>query len=76
MVLVGIRIRELRKSKGVKQTWLAHQLGISRGTLATIEKGSDPKASIVRSVALLFDVSADYLLDIYQHVPPTSWETH
>ena len=37
---VGERMRLIRTVKGLKQTWVAQQVGISQGLLSRIEKGS------------------------------------
>lgn len=57
------RIYALRKSAGLSQEELAHKTGVSRQTISKWESGTMvPESSNLRSLCLLFDVSADYLL--------------
>lgn len=58
-----MRIKELRKEKGIKQIELCKVLGISQGNLSNWENGvyEPDKTSLVK-MADYFDVSVDYLL--------------
>lgn len=58
-----IRLRELRKAKGVKQTTLCQDLGVSQSTVSAWEVGkNEMTARDAQRVADYFGVSVDYLL--------------
>mgnify|MGYP003506914873 CR=1 FL=1 len=62
---LGEKIKYLRKSKGISQEELATMLKINRNFLSRIETGkSDPNAGILKSIAKLFNVDLNSLLDI------------
>jgi HTH-type transcriptional regulator/antitoxin HipB len=50
---LGGLIRSLRKEKGLTQAVLARQLGMSRGTISSIEKGTIPEIGIRKIEAIL-----------------------
>ncbi|MEK4024438.1 helix-turn-helix domain-containing protein [Sporosarcina sp. FSL W7-1283] len=52
--MLGQKLAELRKKKGLSQYEMAERLGVSRGKLANYEQGSRQPD--------FFDVSTDYLL--------------
>lgn len=57
------KINELRKSKGLSQTALANELGISQSTLSYWERGDyEPDNDSLIKIADFFNVSTDYLL--------------
>ena len=59
------RLKELRKLKGYTQKELATLIGYDQSMVARWEKGeSEPTASAIKNIAVLFDVSSDYLLGI------------
>ncbi len=59
------RLKELRKQKGYTQKELATLIGYDQSMVARWEKGeSEPTASAIKNIAVLFDVSSDYLLGI------------
>ncbi|HEY4601223.1 MAG TPA: helix-turn-helix domain-containing protein [Cerasibacillus sp.] len=61
--MLGKRLAELRKSKGLSQYELANRLGFSRGKLANYEQGSrEPDYETLKHIADYFEVSVDYLL--------------
>ena len=63
MSVVGDRIRQLRKSQGVKQTDLADAIGVTFTVISNIERGySNPKSFMVERIAEFFNVPTDYLL--------------
>jgi len=49
----GEKIRSLRKKKGLSQEALANQIGITRQTLAKLEKGEIGKVSLLVFLKLL-----------------------
>ena len=62
---LGEKIKQLRKSKGISQEELAGMLKINRNYLSRIETGkSEPTSSILRNIALIFNVDLNSLLDI------------
>lgn len=62
---IGLKIRELRKERGLSQQDLADNIGISRSTVSGYEQQtSQPDLETLRKLALLFNVSSDYLLGI------------
>ena len=64
---------ELRKQNGLSQQDLADQLGVSRQAISRWETGAvQPLADSVKSLAQVFQVSTDYLLndDLDTPTPP------
>lgn len=56
------RIRELRSYKGVTQTQLASDAGISRQYLSDLEKGnSEPSITIALALAKQLDSTVEYI---------------
>ena len=61
--MVADRIRALREQKGLTQTELAKQLGITRSSVNAWEQGiSVPSTQYVVELAQIFKVSTDHLL--------------
>ncbi|MGM0806478.1 MAG: helix-turn-helix domain-containing protein [Bacillota bacterium] len=61
--MLGERLSNLRKNKGLSQYELADRLGFSRGKLANYEQGSrQPDYDTLQKIADYFEVSTDYLL--------------
>lgn len=61
--MLGKKIAELRKKRGLSQYQLAKELGFSRGKLANYEQGSrQPDYETLSLIASYFNVSVDYLL--------------
>lgn len=60
----GVKLRVLRKQRGMTQQALAEALGYtSHSYLSEVEKGrKDPSIPMVLAVADLFDVTTDQLL--------------
>ena len=62
---VGTRLKNARKEKGYTQKRVAEIIGMSRASISSYERNAvDPPLSILRSLADLYGVSSDYLLDI------------
>ena len=62
--LVGSRIREARRGKGLTLRWLAQSLGISASLLSQVETGkSQPSVSTLYAIANALDLSLE-LLDV------------
>ncbi len=61
--MYGQRIRELRIEKGLTQTQLAEQLGLTQKSVSKYElEQLDLSTELVIKISRFFDVSADYLL--------------
>lgn len=58
-------LKNLRKEKGVGQTLLAQELGVSKGIISLWENGlREPTLSSLIEIAKYFKVSLDYLVGI------------
>lgn len=63
--MIADKIKLLREKSGLTQSELAKQLGITRSGVNAWEMGiSVPSTQYVVELALFFDVSTDYLLDL------------
>ncbi len=63
MDMIGNRINELRKERGLSQHALAKQIGVSQKAIDYWERNvNEPKASYIILLADYFEVTADYLL--------------
>lgn len=63
MDMIGNRINELRKERGLSQHALAKQIGVSQKAIDYWERNvNEPKASYIILLADYFGVTADYLL--------------
>ncbi|MGC6431245.1 MAG: helix-turn-helix domain-containing protein [Jejuia sp.] len=63
--LVGLRIKEVRKDRGLTQTELAQLVGKDRQYLYKIEKGKvTPNIVTIAALALALEVSLKELLDL------------
>lgn len=61
--MLSERIKALRNEKGISQTVLANQIGLTQQAVAKWEKGvSEPDSEMLQKLASFFDVSVDYLL--------------
>lgn len=61
--MIGNRINELRKERGLSQHALAKQIGVSQKAIDYWERNvNEPKASYIILLADYFGVTADYLL--------------
>lgn len=62
---LGTRIRNLRISAGLSQPQLAEAVGVSKAVVSFWENDiNEPKASYIKALAVVFNVSADYLLGL------------
>lgn len=65
MVDFGLKLKELRKQAGMTQQQLADKLGITKSVVSYYELSErTPSPDVLRDLALIFKVSADYLLGI------------
>ena len=63
--MVSDRIRLLRERRGLTQSELAKQLGITRSSVNAWEQGiSVPSTQYIVELATIFKVSTDYLLGV------------
>lgn len=61
----GIRIKRLRKHKGINQVELGQALGITRAAVSYYENGERiPNIDVLRAAAEFFEVSSDYLIGL------------
>ena len=61
---IGERVATVRRRRGWTQQDLADQLGVSRNTISLVECGKNPNPGVqlVRDIAILGDVSMDWLI--------------
>lgn len=65
------KLKKLRKKHGYTQEYMANQLNISRPTYTNYERGErEPDYQMLRQIAIFFDVSTDYLLDVSDEPTP------
>ena len=65
MEIFAKRIAELRKDKGLSQSQLSKEIGISQAAIAFWEAGERiPGALALITISKYFKVSADYLLGL------------
>lgn len=63
--MVADRIKSLREQKGLTQTELSKQLGITRSSVNAWEMGiSVPSTQYIVELAGIFGISTDYLLGV------------
>lgn len=63
--MFGLRLKELREANNLTQGQLAYKLGVTPGTVAHWETGRrSPNYEVVGKIALIFDVTMDYLLGL------------
>lgn len=60
---IGIKLKQLREEKEMKQENLAQKLGVNRATISMYERDQRvPSTEILQKYTQIFDVSSDYLL--------------
>ena len=65
MVDFGLKLKELRKQSGMTQQQLADKLGITKSVVSYYELSErTPSPDVLKDLAIIFHVSADYLLGI------------
>lgn len=65
MEVFATRLKLLLKEHGMSMYRLAKEIGVNKQTVIFWCNGTnEPKISYLKKIALYFDVSADYLLDI------------
>lgn len=59
------RLRELRQEKGLSMKQLAKNIGTTDAAISNWENGiNEPKISYLKTLAVFFGVTADYLLGL------------
>ena len=59
------RLRELRQEKGLSMKQLAKEIGTTDAAISNRENEiNEPKISYLKSIAVFFSVSTDYLLGL------------
>ncbi len=62
-MMIGNKIRDLRKEKKLSQNELGKSIGVSQTTVTAWETGrAEPASTYIKKLADFFNVSADYLL--------------
>ena len=65
MVGFGDKLKDLRKERGFSQQELADRIGIHKNAVCNYElEKRIPTADVIEAIAVLFNVSADYLLGL------------
>ncbi len=63
--MIGKRLRKLRLEQGISQSQLAAKLGISQQAIGNYETDiREPDNETLKKIALIFNVSTDYLLGL------------
>ena len=61
----GIRLKELRRNRGLKQKDVAEKLGIHVRTVGAYESNNrTPSVEIIKELAIIYQSSVDYILGI------------
>ena len=64
-MIIGEKIKELRKERGISQLTLAKAVGVDKRAIIFWEQQvNEPKASYIVRLAQYFKVSTDYLLGL------------
>ena len=74
---VGLRIKDLRESRGWSQGQLAMISGVPRPTITQIEIKSDPRAATLSKIAIAFGITTEELLgnpQINKETPDQLWQ--
>ncbi|MBR3844251.1 MAG: helix-turn-helix transcriptional regulator [Clostridia bacterium] len=67
---LGEKVRALRETKGLNQTQLGQQVNMTQRKISYIECGKyEPSIEDIAALCRFFQVSADYLLGLPQHLP-------
>jgi len=62
MVDLGSRLKKARENKRLTQQEVADKLGVSNGAISGYERNyRDPDTEMLKKLAMLYDVSVDYL---------------
>lgn len=65
MVDFGVRLKELRKERGLTQGQVAKRIGVTASIISAYENElRQPSYEVLLKLVRLYDVSADYLLGV------------
>lgn len=68
-MIIGLKIRELRKKRGMTQEELASHLNVSSKAVSKWENGNAyPDITLIPSIASVFEVSTDNLFGIHDNI--------
>ena len=63
--IMGEKLKELRKSKGVSQKQVADAIGVTLSAYSNYEQGiREPSYDILKKICIFFDTSADFLIGL------------
>ena len=63
--MIGNRLLELRKKKGLTQKQVAENLSVSKHTIANYEgERTNPNIEMLKALSLFFNTSVDYLVGV------------
>ena len=61
----GIRLKQLRKKKGLSQEEVAKRLDVTKNTISAYERNIiNPKLELLIGLAVLYNTSVDYILGL------------
>ena len=61
----GIRLKQLRKKKGLSQSEVAKRLDVTKNTISSYERNViSPKLEVLVALAVLYNSSVDYILGL------------
>lgn len=66
-IWMGLRIRDVRKQRGLSGVELARAVGLSAQAFSNIERGACPRLEVMVSIVEALDVSMDYIV---RGIPP------
>ena len=65
LLYFGLKLKQIRTSRGLTQQRLADKLGITKSTISAYENSSKyPSLEILYNLAIILNVSTDYLLGL------------
>ena len=71
IIVIGERLKGLRKSKGIKQEELAEIIGVQKSTVSLYELSkNDPSDKVKIAIAKFFNISLDYLIGVIDEPVP------
>lgn len=71
VVILYLRIRELREKENLSKTAMAEKLHIGRNTYSNLEAGkTEPRLRLIEAIADYYQVSLDYLAGLTDDPEP------
>lgn len=61
-IWMGLRIRDVRRQRGLSGAELARAVGLSAQAFSSIERGSCPRLEVMVDIVETLDVSMDYIV--------------